>query len=231
MRSSVAAATWSAAGTEDGVAKSPPAEVAALCDQCGGECSTSELAICKAPECGVEFAQCSRCGAEYAGCCSAACQAMAAEVCGEGKRVAASSTASGRRPRVRRRTPPSDREVQEAGPFARSEGFSFGGQGSLNSAGSTVDTGSDVMQAGKSRERSSSGSRVYPLHGVAASSVEGSRHDAKGFSNAGGGVSVTPKGDVDRDGDDGGEVLESYASRHSAPESPCLADVREATNR
>lgn len=47
------------------------------CDQCGETCSQAELAVCKAPGCGVAFAQCERCETDYEGCCSVACQALA----------------------------------------------------------------------------------------------------------------------------------------------------------
>lgn len=203
-----------------------------FCDQCGDSFHTGAqitapsapfssvdppLAVCRAPDCGVSFSQCIRCKEEYAGCCSAACKALAA-VEEMAPAVVPGGTSGAKDGCVEQRLNGNDDK-----PLA-----------GLGVAGSSEFSG--VMETGVFRRK---GATVVPAR-ASPSSTEPERTNRSGEppsrlqANA---KSTEARSARKRkrkrvEGEGGGEdLLESYASRHSAPESPTLAAVREETIR
>lgn len=218
-----------------------------FCDQCGDPCvKNSRLAVCEAPGCGVSLAQCATCGVEYSRCCSAACQSSVAERGGEigddtldsGRAVAQPGGPSSFEPPQQALgsfgTTKGDAREQEHVPLVRSGDIALGSRGSTvqgmkNSAPNGGGRVAHTSKGGK-RRRGDAGS----LSGVAqagGAELPGSDVGSDVVSN-GQGVSEVAAGERSgRRREKAEPVVESYASRHSAPESSCLAGVREATYR
>lgn len=203
-----------------------------LCDQCGdvffhGQYSSTRslppfrsldppLAVCGAPGCGVSFSQCARCKEEYAGCCSAACQALAAGQ--EPASVAAASprTSGGEGRRVEQRLNGGDGDGEGLASLGVAGSSSFGQAGVFRPKGVTA---LSAARASSSEQEPARSDRVGEKCG------DLSRPESAEARGAG----RERRKRVEEEVDEG--LLESYASRHSEPESPCLAAVREGTNR
>lgn len=195
------------------------------CDQCGDTCTSPELAVCRSPGCGVEFAQCVRCGVEYDGCCSDACQAL---VTGP---VTNTINIKGATPLVESlrqselvspgETDSSDKVV---GSFGQRAGVPFDEAATL---GSSAD-GANVIATTDKIKRGVGGS---VLSNGAVASVPGPLNGAKNTVATGVKAENGDKKQKEEKVVEEEPVLESYASRHSAPESSGLAGIREATTR
>lgn len=190
------------------------------CDQCGDACGSSELAVCRSRGCGVKFAQCARCGTEYDGCCSDACQALVADPARNIMNNEGVTSPVGQRRRSELVSP------DEAESWDKVVG-SFGRR-----AGVPVDRTATVQPNAVETEddRKRGGVGGVLSNGAVASArgpLNGARNEvATGFKAEKG--EKTQKEEKVKEEE---PVLESYASRHSAPESSCLAGVREATTR
>lgn len=206
-------------GSSDDCFSGGSIDIEAFCDQCGDVIeavagSELVLAVCRAPGCGVEFSQCDRCGREYSGCCSMACQEAAA-------------TAAAAAP-AQPKTPGGGRGL---GPGSRVGG----GCGGMNGVGKEAGGA-----AGGRVTRGRGDPDVVALNGISLQG-RGVNGDAiKGEAQLSAGVSagaVTAvakgKGGLGRPEREDNEepALESYASRHSEPESSLLVEIREATVR
>lgn len=231
------------------------------CDQCGDTFYSAAspspspleppLAVCRAPGCGVAFSQCPRCKVEYAGCCSAACQTLAAE---EGApRIAAAVVVEEvvmvegfdkRGRRAKHESPPLNRDSYDeeeeeeelvAVGVARSAASTEGSTlaivpeiravvGAAAGGGGTPPSKQEPVQSGRRK-----GGDKNAKAGASFTTPRGGISDAgSGAEGGGGGKGKRKRG---RDGETDEPSLESYASRHSEPESPCLSDVRESTIR
>ncbi|CAN0139374.1 unnamed protein product, partial [Pylaiella littoralis] len=231
------------------------------CDQCGDTFYSAAslspspleppLAVCRAPGCGVAFSQCPRCKVEYVGCCSAACQTLAAE---EGApRIAAAVVVEEvvmvegfdkRGRRAKHESPPLNRDSYDeeeeeeelvAVGVARSAASTEGSTlaivpeiravvGAAAGGGGTPPSKQEPVQSGRRK-----GGDKNAKAGASFTTPRGGVSDAgSGAEGGGGGKGKRKRG---RDGETDEPSLESYASRHSEPESPCLSDVRESTIR
>ena len=182
---------------------------ATLCDQCGETSGTSPgLTVCAAPGCGVWFAQCPGCEAAYDGCCSSACQALAVGAIGENclprEYSARLGRHSSRRGEISAFNLPREAAVttSEEGSCTPTEGSNW-----LDDRGSLSPLDSD-------RLRSRDEARVIAAQDGNGKGAERRNCDGEGVLAG-----------------EAGTALDSYASRHSVPESDDLAAVQEATNR
>lgn len=194
--------------------------ISIVCDQCG-EVDLADyqrvLAVCNAPGCGVAFAQCRRCKADYEGCCSAACQTLAL----------ASNNTRNSGDSARGNGGPSGLHQQAAGSSSRRPSLLNLSDQPPTARYDSSARAEGVYESGLSvggMERVSRGNRLEAAP-VADTSSENRDVSAAARNHAG---FVAGGGD---DGDLSAVDSDSYASRHSLPESPCLARVREATNR
>lgn len=191
-----------------------------VCDQCGEidlGVDQHVLTVCNAPGCGLAFAQCQRCKADYEGCCSTACQTLAVAADnprnggdiprgngGPGNPRHQPAGSSLRRPRLLdlSNQPPT---VTYDSPAQGEEVYDF-----VSSVGEMKRVGhGDLLEAVRAAGNSSDDRDASAATRNHAKILEGGIND-------GGLPSVDS---------------ESYASRYSVPESPCLARVREATSR
>lgn len=201
----------------------------AFCDQCGDAHGASELTVCCSPRCGVSFSQCPKCGVEYAGCCSAACQALATPraTAFEIDEVVAGSRDSGAASAhiKRRRRPSSSREAPNV---VLSSGFiAVNGKprGGIAGDAKVPDArAAEHVGMATSSHQANVGSSGDDFR-ENSTSVRGSPgSDAAAAAAAGGSNSLTGMKDEE-------DLVESYASRHSAQESSPLTEIREATTR
>lgn len=190
------------------------------CDQCGDACGSSELAVCRSPGCGVEFAQCARCATEYDGCCSDACQALVTDPARNIMNNESATPPVGQRRRSELVSPDEAESWEKVvGSFGRQAGVPVVGAATLQP--NAVETEDDRKRGGVGRVLSNGAvaSARGPLNGASNEIATGVKAE---------------KGEKTQEEEKTKEeepVLESYASRHSAPESSCLAGVREATTR